>query len=202
MSPQQGEGRSSIRASEPSTIFDDETSRPIEVDFRGTVERCPRAHPGGAPARQPVDPKAAARTGPAEAWRRRARGDAAAAPLGMARTPAGRRLGGAAQAGRRGPARHMRAATASARRRRPRNRFMMAMAGDCRGYEEASRALFAGDKPRFEARDRSLAGGHPRPRRQAGRPRLRALMGEQIMADHRFAGRLRSGKPSSSSSGR
>jgi hypothetical protein len=29
-------------------------------------------------------------------------------------------------------------------------RFMSAMAGDRRGFEEASRALFAGDRPRFE----------------------------------------------------
>jgi hypothetical protein len=30
-------------------------------------------------------------------------------------------------------------------------RFMSAMAGDAPGFEEASRALFAGDRARFEA---------------------------------------------------
>jgi hypothetical protein len=36
-------------------------------------------------------------------------------------------------------------------------RFMTALAGDLPGYEEAIRALFAGDRPRFEA----LTGGWP-----------------------------------------
>lgn len=36
-------------------------------------------------------------------------------------------------------------------------RFMSAMAGDFAGFEEASRALFADDRPRFEAETKSWA---------------------------------------------
>ena len=86
-------------------IFDDATSHPIELDLRGTADdvRTRLTAAAGGPAAEPA--AATARSGPAEARRRRTRSHVAAAALGLAQYPARRCIGRAAQAGRAGAAR-------------------------------------------------------------------------------------------------
>lgn len=130
-------------------IFDNETSRPIEVDFRGTVEEV-RARLTSPPTAEP---------------------EAEAPPRGPGRPKLGvvarevtllprhwdwlnTQPGGASVALRRLVEAARRSTDGSARIRLAReaaNRFMTAMAGDLPGFEEATRALFAGDRDRFEA---------------------------------------------------
>jgi len=139
------------RGGEPVLLFDDETSRPIEVDFRGTVqdvlerlqpetERAPGQPQGeAAPARGPGRPK-----------------------LGVVAREVtllprhwdwlNRQPGGASVTLRRLVDEARRASEGSDRIRMAREatlRFMTAMAGDLPFYEDASRALFAGDGARF-----------------------------------------------------
>lgn len=139
------------RGGEPVLLFDDETSRPIEVDFRGTVQdvlerlqpETERAlgQPEGeaAPARGPGRPK-----------------------LGVVAREVtllprhwdwlNRQPGGASVTLRRLVDEARRASEGSDRIRMAREatlRFMTAMAGDLPFYEDASRALFAGDGARF-----------------------------------------------------
>ena len=113
-------------AARRSSIFDGATSRPIDLDFRGSIDdvlaRLPQLPTPPAPATPP--PRGAARTRPAETRRGRARGDAVAAALGMAGAAARRRLGGAAQAGRRSAARQRRTRTGSAQAQEAAYRFM------------------------------------------------------------------------------
>ena len=102
------------------------------------------------PLRRPRRPSRAARPRTPPAGRGRPRDHLAAATLGMAQRPARRRLGRAAQARRSGPAR---LATTRSRTRQSQEaayRFMVAMAGDRPGFEEATRALFAGQGDRFD----------------------------------------------------
>ncbi|SHE96370.1 hypothetical protein SAMN02745157_1329 [Kaistia soli DSM 19436] len=125
-------------------IFDNETSRPIEVDFRGSVEDVRRrlaAPPAEATPRGPGRPKlgvvAREITLLPRHW------DWLNAQPGGA-SVALRRLVEAARRDTDGEAK-IRVAREAA------NRFMTAMAGDRPGYEEATRALFAGDQARFDA---------------------------------------------------
>lgn len=125
-------------------IFDNETSRPIEVDFRGSVEDVRRrlaAPPAEAAPRGPGRPKlgvvAREITLLPRHW------DWLNAQPGGA-SVALRRLVEAARRDTDGEAK-IRVAREAA------NRFMTAMAGDRPGYEEATRALFAGDQARFDA---------------------------------------------------
>jgi hypothetical protein len=137
-------------------IFDDVTSEVIEIDFRGT--------PGDVMDRLPVAPGQGLGTVIAT-------GAAREAPRGPGRPRlgvVGREVtllprhwewlngqpGGASVALRRlvDEARH--ASEGADRLRRAQEaayRFMSAMAGDQPGFEEATRALFAGDASRFDA---------------------------------------------------
>ena len=73
----------------------------------------------------------------------------AAPALGLAGHPAGRRIGRAAQAGGRG---QPQSRAAEARRARDAAyRFATALVGNAPGYEEAMRALYAGEREDFAA---------------------------------------------------
>ncbi len=128
---------------EAIAIFDNTTSRSIEVDFRGTIEDVRRrlsAEHGDAPSRGPGRPKlgvvAREVTLLPRHW------DWLAAQPGGA-SVALRRLVDAARRDGEGQT-SVRTAKEAA------NRFMTAMAGDLPGFEEATRALFAGDPVRFD----------------------------------------------------
>lgn len=156
----------------PVLIFDDETSRPVEVDFRGSVEDVLRR------IGEPSAPAAAIGSGSGAAP-----GDAAAATPGSgpeapaADTPRGPgrpklgvvarevtllprhwdwlngQPGGASVALRKLVEEARRANEGKDRLRRAQEnayRFMSAMAGNEPGFEEATRALFAGDRARFD----------------------------------------------------
>jgi hypothetical protein len=138
---------------EPVLLFDDETSRPIEVDFRGSYDDVLSRLSDGTPL-APATPAE-----PAEE----------AAPRGPGRPKLGvvarevtllprhwewlnGQPGGASVALRKlvEEARRVHEGRDRARRAQESTlRFMTAMAGDQPGYEEASRALFAGDGARF-----------------------------------------------------
>ena len=122
--------RSLVQAGRPVLVFDDETGRVIDLDPRGATE----------PARRPGRPR-----------------------LGVAAREVtllprhwdwlGRQSGGASAALRRLVETAMRQDAGPERRRLAQEavyRFATAMAGDAPGYEEAMRALFAGDRGGFE----------------------------------------------------
>jgi len=124
-------------------IFDDVTSRIVEIDFRGTTEEVLARLPKPA-ALQPAKPQAS----PDE-------------PAPDAREVTllprhwewlGEQRGGASAALRRLVERASRENRAEDERRRAPEvtyRFMSAIGGDLPGFEEASRALFAGEGERF-----------------------------------------------------
>ncbi|MCX5495934.1 DUF2239 family protein [Kaistia dalseonensis] len=133
------------------TIFDDETSRPIEVDFRGTaddVRRRLKAKAADETVAVPEQPRGPGRpklgvvarevTLLPRHW------DWLNAQPGGA-SVALRRLVEDARRAHEGRDRIRQAQDAA-------NRFMMTMAGDLPGFEEAARALFAGDRARFDER--------------------------------------------------
>ncbi|MGK9169443.1 DUF2239 family protein [Inquilinus limosus] len=128
----------------PVLVFDDATSRPVELDLRGSeaevLARLPRAAEPEAP-RGPGRPKlgvvAREVTLLPRHWD------------WLARQPGGasvtlRRLVEEARRAGEGQDRSRRAQEAA-------YRFMAAMAGDRPGFEEAARALFAPDRDRFVA---------------------------------------------------
>ena len=145
--------KTAIDDSAPSTIliFDDVTSEPVEVDFRGSVEdvvkRLARRSLGTAPsqpdrpARGPGRPKlgvvAREVTLLPRHWEWLARQPGGASVALRKLVEEARRANGAKD--------RMREAQASA------YRFMSALAGNEPGFEEAARALFAGDGARFSA---------------------------------------------------
>ncbi len=139
---------------EPVLIFDDETSRPVEVDFRGAPEDVRRKLEVTASSSPAAEPEATA--GPRGRGRPRLGVVAREVTLlprhweWLATQP-----GGASVTLRKLVEEARRAGADRDRVRQAREsayRFMNAMAGDQRGFEEAIRALFAGDAARFEAR--------------------------------------------------
>lgn len=142
-------------------IFDDATSEPIEIDFRGTPEEVLARLEKTAAASLPASPAAAAEAPPA--------------PRGPGRPKLGvvarevtlfprhwewlsGQPGGASVALRKlvEEARRANAARDAVRKARESvYRFLSAMAGNLPGYEEATRALFAGDSARFAAQTES-----------------------------------------------
>jgi uncharacterized protein len=142
-----------IDDSAPSTIliFDDVTSEPVEVDFRGSVEdvvkRLARRSGGTAPS-QPDQPA----RGPGRPKLGVVAREVTLLPRHwewLSRQPGGasvalRKLVEEARRANGGKDR-LREAQASA------YRFMSALAGNEPGFEEAARALFAGNGARFSA---------------------------------------------------
>lgn len=127
-------------------IFDDATARPVEVDFRGSseevVQRIAKSATGdmddGAP-RGPGRPKLGVVAREVTLlprhweWLATQPGGASVALRKLVETA------------RRAPLEQVRVAQDAA------NRFMTALAGNEPGYEEATRALFAGDAAKFAA---------------------------------------------------
>ncbi|HEX3845631.1 MAG TPA: DUF2239 family protein [Steroidobacteraceae bacterium] len=133
-------------------VFDDLTGRVIDLDLRGSkadlIERLSRPRRGEMPesARDACEPRGPGRPRLGVVSREvtllpRQWEWLAAQPSGASATL--RRL---VDEGRRnsGPQRKRRAAQEAA------YRFMLGIAGDFQGYEEATRALFADDRPRLE----------------------------------------------------
>jgi hypothetical protein len=134
-------------------IFDDETSELIEVDFRGTAADVVRRLSNG-------EPHSPAR----EVERRRGPGRPKLGVVAREVTLLPRhwdwlnsQRGGASVALRRLVDEARRANVGADRKRRSQEaayRFLYAMAGDRAGFEEATRALFASDRERFESHTR------------------------------------------------
>lgn len=119
-------------------VFDDATAQPVEFDLRGTVEEVAArlAPPPRGRGRPKLGVQAREVTLLPRHW------DWLAAQPGGA-SVALRKLVDAARATSAGKDRiHLAQAAA--------HRFMTAMAGNAPGYEEALRALYAGDRGRFD----------------------------------------------------
>jgi hypothetical protein len=132
----------------PVLIFDDDTSRLVEIDFRGTPEQVLRRlpHPTPPPDSDPDAPRGPGRP-----------------KLGVVAREVtllprhwdwlNSQPGGASVALRK-LVEHARKANEGADRvriaRESAYRFLSAMAGNEPGFEEATRALFAGNRQRFE----------------------------------------------------
>lgn len=136
---------------DPILIFDNETSEIVEVDFRGTPEEVVRRV---AEAQAKPD-----RETPEEGVEASGRGRPKLGVVAREVTLLPRHWewlnhqpGGASATLRRMVEQARRASTAEDRARRAREaayRFMTTMAGNEAGYEEACRALFAGDRALF-----------------------------------------------------
>jgi len=132
-------------ASGPLLIFDDHSSRQIEVDFRGTVDevlaRLPHIAVAESASRGPGRPKLGV------------------VPREVTLLPRhwdwlGQQPGGASAVLRRLIEQTMRHGGAKERARQAVeavDRFMQVMTGDLPGYEEASRAFYRGERERFTA---------------------------------------------------
>ena len=146
------------RAAAPDTpvlIFDDAEQRQVEIDLRGSqaelVQRLAAA---------PADPVAPAATGPAPPMAARGRGRPKLGVVAREVTLLPRHWswlnaqpGGASVALRRLVEAARRDGGGDDRRRSQQEaayRFLHAIAGDAPGFEDAARALFAGDLGRFE----------------------------------------------------
>jgi hypothetical protein len=130
------------RGGDPGVLaFEDQTGRQVDFDFRGTAAEviaravASPARPGPGRPRLGVVSREVTLLPQHWEWLE-------AQPSGI--SAALRRL---VDAARRHPAREERARRA----REAASRFMTAMAGNRPGYEEATRALFAGDRARFDA---------------------------------------------------
>lgn len=128
-------------AAGPLLIFDDRTSQPVEADFRGSLDEVMARLPAPAPAvaRGPGRPR-----------------------LGVVSREVtllprhwdwlGQQSGGVSGALRRlveHAAREQEPQVRAGQARETADRFMRVMAGDLPGYEEASRALYRGERERF-----------------------------------------------------
>jgi hypothetical protein len=127
-------------------IFDAETARPVEIDVRGTLAETLERIPAGAAQDEP------AKRGPGRPKLGVVAREVTLLPRQWDWLSG--QSGGASVALRR-LVDEARKASGSKDERRARQeaayRFMTAMAGDQAHYEEATRALFAGDPGRFEA---------------------------------------------------
>lgn len=124
-------------------VFDAETARPVDLDLRGSVAEVVLRHaPTAEPPRDRGRPKLGVVAREVTLLPRhwdwlKARPGGASVEL--------RKLVEAAMKADPGPERARQA-------RETTYRFMSALAGDLPGFEEASRALFAGDRAGFEAK--------------------------------------------------
>jgi thiamine kinase-like enzyme len=131
----------------PILVFDAATSEPVELDLRGDeADICARLAPRQEPEVQPIPSRGRPKLGVVARevtllprqwdWLSTQRGGASAALRQL--VSAAQREGGGAQARRQGQG--------------ALHRFITVMAGDAIGYEEATRALFAGDAEGFGGR--------------------------------------------------
>lgn len=133
-------------AAEPLLVFDDATGQVVDLDLRGSEAAVARRYAPPAPEPEPPRGRGRPKLGvvPREvtllprhwAW-------LAAQPGGASVVL--RRLVEAARRGSEAPLRRRRAQEAV-------HRFLTAMAGDAPGYEDALRALYAGDAAAFRRR--------------------------------------------------
>lgn len=143
-------------AEDPPLVFDDSTGRVVDVDLRGTDDEVRRrAEAQEVPRPTPDTPD------PVPSAAQRARGRPRLGVVAKEVTLLPRHWGWlAAQRG--GASATLRRLVDEARKTSGRRdqvrraqdaayRFMLAIGGDLPGYEEATRALFAGDAERFEA---------------------------------------------------
>jgi hypothetical protein len=140
------------RGREPILLFDAVTSEPIDLDFRGTsadlLNRLARA---ARPASVPAAPEIGAPRGPGRPKLGVVAREVTLLPRHWEWL--GAQPGGASVALRKLVEQARRDNEGRDRVRRAREsvyRFMSAMAGDRPGFEEATRALFAGDGSRFD----------------------------------------------------
>ena len=140
------------RASEPISIFDDETGRPIDLDLRGSEQDMLNRLPNLAPQSSSQD------TAQANTPRGRGRPKLGVVAREVTLLPRhwewlNAQPGGASVALRKlvEAARHANSDRDQERAARDAAyHFMSAMAGNLPGFEEAARALFAGDRIRIE----------------------------------------------------
>lgn len=158
-------------------IFDDDTSRPVEIDFRGSAEdvlaRLPRPD---AREEAPQESPSETRRGPGRPKLGVVAREVTLLPRHwewLSSQP-----GGASVALRKLVEEARRANQHADRIRRSQEsayRFMTAMAGDAPGFEEATRALFAGDRARFD----ELVGPWPTDVREHARRLAAAALGAE-----------------------
>jgi hypothetical protein len=146
-------------AKDPILVFDDATGRVIDLDLRGCkadiIARLPKILAAGGFGPSPLD----ARTEPAPGAEKRGRGrpKLGVVPREVTLLPRhwdwlAAQPGGASVTLRRLVEEARRSGASSQRQREAREvayRFMSAMAGNLAGFEEATRALFAGDAAKF-----------------------------------------------------
>jgi len=144
---------------EPILVFDDATGRVIDLDLRGSktdiITRLPKILTAGGFSHSPHDEKAQ----PAAATEKRGRGrpKLGVVPREVTLLPRhwdwlATQPGGASVTLRRLVDEARRSGASSQRQREAREaayRFMSAMAGNLPAFEEATRALFAGDAAKF-----------------------------------------------------
>lgn len=143
------------RSSLPVLIFDNATSEQVEIDFRGSLQEVLNRLPAKVPAPEPV----------AEEPRGRGRPKLGVTAREVTLLPRhwewlGTQPGGASVALRKLVEKARTANEGRDRVRRAQEvcyKFMSAMAGDKPGFEEASRALFAGKAAAFD----QIVGGWP-----------------------------------------
>jgi hypothetical protein len=139
----------------PILLFDDATSEPIDLDFRGTPDDVLKRLPS---VEGPPTPAAAAPAAAGEAPRGPGRPRLGVVAREVTLLPRhwawlNGQPGGASVALRKLVEQARRDHDGRDRIRRAQEsayRFMSAMAGDRPGFEEATRALFAGDRARFD----------------------------------------------------
>ena len=146
-------------------IFNGQTSAPVEVDFRGSVDdvlaRLPHRRSRRPRTKRPPSQHRAAPAGRNSAWSRARSRCCRDIGTGWRSKTAAPRSPSASWSTRRGATATM--ATASVSRRKPPIVSCLSMAGNRPHYEEAIRALFADDAPRFGNIDRRMARGRARP---------------------------------------
>ena len=128
---------------EQPLLFDDETGRPVELDLRGSVEDVLARLPPPAPEAKPVRGRPRLGVTAREVTLLPRHWDWLAARPGGASAALRRLVDQARRESGSGLEMARKAQEAT-------YRVMTALAGDLPGYEEATRALFASDRRRFE----------------------------------------------------
>lgn len=169
--------KQAMERQEPASvlIFDDFTGEPVEVDFRGTIDevlrRLPQT-PSSPPA--PAEPEQEAPRGPGRPKLGVVSREVTLLPRHwdwLASQPGGasvtlRKLVEKARLANQDRDKARQAQEAA-------YRFMSAMAGNLPGFEEATRALFAGDGPKFERETEEWPGDLRDFARKLARPAFR-----------------------------